>query len=138
MTRHVGIIIKRGEKVLFIKRSKFKKKLPNIWAFPTGTVETGEKVTETAIREAKEELGVDIKVLRELSPISLYEFDDELDFVVCEIIGGEPKIREPREIDEIQWNSLAEFYDAYREDQIGHGLIYLKNHPEILNTIKRS
>jgi|Deesub1362A_J573_1020465.scaffolds.fasta_scaffold00350_11 8-oxo-dGTP diphosphatase len=56
----VDIIIERDDKVLLIKRknSPFKGQ----WAIPGGFVECGETTEEAAIREAKEETGLDVKV----------------------------------------------------------------------------
>ena len=58
LQEHAAIIIANEKKeILFVKRSLKKKTLPGIWAFPSGTKESNEKIEETAIREAMEELG---------------------------------------------------------------------------------
>lgn len=133
MKDHVALIIKKDKQILFAKRSKFKKNLPNIWAFPTGTVKEGEKIEETAKREAREELGIEVETEKILAIKELPEFGDRLYFLVCIIKSGEPKIQEPKEIDEIQWKTFADFFNAYNDSQIGHGLIYLKNNPLLWN-----
>ncbi len=48
-------------KVLMHKRSGTKKKFPGYWIGPGGHVEEGEDVLTTAIREVKEETGVQLK-----------------------------------------------------------------------------
>ena len=59
--REIAVIIQNenGE-YLVQKRSSNKKGAPNMWSFTTGHVELGEDYETTAIREIKEELGIDI------------------------------------------------------------------------------
>ncbi|MEM5829636.1 MAG: NUDIX hydrolase [Candidatus Aenigmatarchaeota archaeon] len=56
----VDIIIEKGSKIVLIKRKKepFKDK----WVLPGGHVEENETVEEAAIREAKEETSLDVKL----------------------------------------------------------------------------
>jgi 8-oxo-dGTP diphosphatase len=56
----VGIIIYRDKKVLIIKRAYEPSK--NRWSIPGGVIEIGEKVRHAAIREVKEELGLDVHI----------------------------------------------------------------------------
>lgn len=57
----VGVICFRGEEVLLIRRGK----APRLgqWSIPGGRVEPGERVTETALRELREETGVEAELL---------------------------------------------------------------------------
>ena len=55
-TPTVDIIIFKNQKVLLIKR----KNPPFGWALPGGFVDEGETVEHAAIREAKEETGLDV------------------------------------------------------------------------------
>ena len=59
--REIAVIIQNenGE-YLIQKRSSNKKGAPNMWSFTTGHVELGEDYETTAIREVKEELGINI------------------------------------------------------------------------------
>lgn len=131
MKNHAAIVLRDGNKVLFVQRSATKKSLPNIWAFASGTVEEGEKIEETIIREAKEELGVDVFIESTLAITELKELGVRLYFVVCASRSGKPFIQEPREIQKLRWLTFTEFFDEYRDEHIGHGLIYLRKHPEI-------
>ena len=58
----VDTIIHENDKIILIKRLNNPYK--NYWAIPGGFVEYGEKVEDAAIREAKEETGLDIKLTR--------------------------------------------------------------------------
>jgi len=51
----VGMIVERGGKLLLIKRKIF----PLTYAFPAGHVEDGEEYEHAAVRELKEEVGLD-------------------------------------------------------------------------------
>jgi len=55
----VCVVITEPEKVLLTKRSDF-----HIWCLPSGGVEDGETVVEAAIRETKEETGLDVRITR--------------------------------------------------------------------------
>jgi len=52
-----GIFILNSQnQILLVKSYKW----PNIWAVPGGHIEWGESIAHTAVREAKEEVGLDI------------------------------------------------------------------------------
>ncbi len=131
MKDHVALIIRNQNKVLFIRRSKYKKFLPHAWAFPTGTKEPNEDLTETARREAQEELNLEVQIEKKLFTKELPEFNDRLHFIVCHIKSGTPKISEPKEFDQIEWLTFQEFFAKYDDSQIGHGLVYLRKNPQI-------
>jgi 8-oxo-dGTP diphosphatase len=56
----VGVIVMRGGKVLLIQRGKEPGK--GLWAVPGGMVDLGETARDAAVREAREETGLDVEV----------------------------------------------------------------------------
>ena len=56
----VDILIIRNEKIVLVKR----KNPPHGWAIPGGYVDEGESIEHAAIREAKEETGLDVELKR--------------------------------------------------------------------------
>lgn len=86
-TRVRAIIIDK-DRILLIKRVK---KTSVYWVLPGGGLEEGETHEETAIRECKEELGVDVSVLEYFDAVATkyLEQDQENLFYICKIIGGE-------------------------------------------------
>ena len=60
----------------------------------------------------------------------------ELVFMLCEIVKGEPSICESDEIDELKWMTLSDFFNKFSDDEIGHGLIWLRNKPNLWEKIK--
>jgi len=130
MKHHVGLIIRDKDKVLFIQRSATKKTLPNAWAFVSGTMEEGESPERTAVREAKEELGVDAIAERVMAEMDIAEFGVRLHFVICSVMAGVPFIKAPDEIQTLRWMTFPEFFAAHPDEEIGHGLVWLRAHPE--------
>lgn len=64
----VDIVIIYNEKLVLIRRKNPPYK--NYFALPGGFVEVGEKVEEAAVREAKEETGLDISIIKLLGVYS--------------------------------------------------------------------
>jgi mutator protein MutT len=135
MKNHAVIILHNGNKVLFIQRSAAKKSLPNIWAFPSGTMEEGEDKRTTLVREAKEELGININIEKEIGSVELPELEARLYFIVCKGDSLKDIVFDPNEIQKARWLTFKEFFSEYKDNQIGHGLIYLRKHPEIWEEI---
>ncbi len=62
----VDIIIELGGKVVLIERANE----PYGWAIPGGFVDYGESLEQAAVREAKEETGLDVTLLKQLGAYS--------------------------------------------------------------------
>lgn len=63
-----GIILSARDgqeaRVLLVHRPKY-----DDWSFPKGKAEEGESLEETALREVKEETGLDCRIIRRLDPV---------------------------------------------------------------------
>jgi 8-oxo-dGTP diphosphatase len=70
----VDIIIETNSGIVLIERKNY----PFGWAIPGGFVEYGESLEETAVREAKEETGMDIKNLKQFHTYSAAGRDPRL------------------------------------------------------------
>lgn len=137
MKQHSVIVLRNNKgEILFIKRSMKKKTLPGAWSFPSGTVEKGEDIYETLKREANEELGIDIEPERMIAQKELPEFSVNLFFILCNLKERKPIIKEPDEIEEIEWIRFSDFFDRFSDDEIGHGLIWLRKNPHIWEDLK--
>ena len=53
----------------------------------------------------------------------------KLYFLICNVLSGSPFIKDVNEIEEIEWLTFNQFFDKYNDDQIGHGLIFLRQTP---------
>lgn len=87
--------------------------MKSAWTFPAGFVELGETTREAAVRETKEEVGIDINVG---DVLGVYAYADAGVVTVvywAEVTGGEARIsEEAEEIGEftastIPWDDLA-------------------------------
>jgi len=58
----VDIVIKMDNGFVFIKRKN--EPFKNMWALPGGFVDIGETIPDAAVREAKEETGLDVELIR--------------------------------------------------------------------------
>ena len=70
------IIINNNNKVLLVYE---KRKGRDFWDFPKGHMEEGENEIETAIREVKEEVGLDVEINKEKRYVLNYIIRDEID-----------------------------------------------------------
>ena len=57
----VSAAIFRGERVLLVERGKGR--LAGLWSLPGGHIELGEKATDAALREVREETGIDAAII---------------------------------------------------------------------------
>ena len=77
------------------------------WEFPGGKVEAGEGETQALIREIREELGVDIEVVRRVPGEWPLHDDLVLHLYVARLIEGEPQPLDHH--DQLRWITTAQF-----------------------------
>lgn len=108
----VGAAILKKDKVLAMQRSD-QMTLSGLWEFPGGKIENTETEQEALIREIKEELNLDIKVIDYINEASYaYSFGTvSLKVYTAEIVAGTLSLEEhsdwkwltPNELTEIDW-----------------------------------
>ncbi len=91
---HIALaLVWRDGRVLVTRRRADANHLPDVWEFPGGKCEHGETPRDAAIREAREELGIEVEIVGDYAPIShdytarrvtLHPFS-------CRIVSGEPQ-----------------------------------------------
>ena len=64
-----------------------------MWEFPGGTVEEGESYEQTVVREIREELDIDVKVLAHLGTVEhqYSHFTITMHAYHCAFVSGDPK-----------------------------------------------
>ena len=106
-----GPVIIEKEKLLLIKS-----KSDGFYKLPGGTVHTEEEegLEETCIREAKEECGAEISIIKSLSPNILYENPKTKEKMIIVLINYLAKLKNPKEIkssdigEDLKWIDIKE------------------------------
>ena len=101
-----GCIIIKDQKVLLVYE-----KNRNFWGFPKGHMEDGETEIETALREVKEEVGLDVEIDKKRRYTLNYVINNEIDKTTVLYIAkakNEKIIMQESEIENTKWCSFEE------------------------------
>ena len=109
------IIINSDNKVLLVYE-----KGRDFWGFPKGHTEKDETEIETALREVKEEVGIDVKIDESIRYESKYSFDNINKTVVFykAIPVNENVLMQESEIEEYRWCSYDEAIKIIKYDNL--------------------
>ena len=102
-----ALIINDRNETLLVKRASKSQNEAGFWSKPGGTVEFSENVEETVKREIKEEVGVNIELIRFLGFTNHIIKSENQHWIalnyLAKVVEGEPKNLEPEKIEEIKW-----------------------------------
>ena len=109
-------IINQKEEILLQQRLATAKKMPNMWGTTAGGVASGESSLAGALRELKEELGIDC-TKEELAFIgSNKRINDYVEVWLCQKeIDIASLILEPTEVQAANWFTIEEFEKMIKE-----------------------
>jgi len=71
------LLVNNEEKILILKRSNLVKTYKGLWGGVAGYIEEDEKPNETALKEIKEEVGLeneDVELLKQMDPIFFTDY----------------------------------------------------------------
>lgn len=105
----VHLLFMRNDSVLLLRRFNTGWGDGN-YSVPAGHVDAGETVTEAAIREAREEIGVSLRPqdVRVVHVMNRKSDDERIDFFLrVENWGGEIVNQEPDKCDDLRWFPLT-------------------------------
>ncbi|HEU4862961.1 MAG TPA: NUDIX hydrolase [Candidatus Limnocylindria bacterium] len=89
------------------------RRAPVLWALPKGTPDSGETIEETALRETREETGLEVEIEARLQSIRYFfvrgttRFHKTVHFFLMRPIGGSLDAHDA-EFDEVRWTDLSE------------------------------
>jgi 8-oxo-dGTP pyrophosphatase MutT (NUDIX family) len=107
-----GVVVRGDECVVLVpfRRSQDRRR---VLALPKGHIDPGEKAPQTAIREVREEGGVDSELVEKLGDITYWYQTKEsrifkkVSFFLLRYLSGDPADHD-HEIEEARWMPLAE------------------------------
>ena len=109
----VGVMVRRADgKFLLGRRAGESRNEVGSWTFPGGAVEFMEKIEDCARREAREEFGIEIKLVRLLKVVNQFIIREKQHWVnplfLGELVSGEPKIMEQDKFSRFGWFSVED------------------------------
>ena len=111
-----GCIITKNNKVLLVYEKR-----GNFWGFPKGHMEEGETEIETALREVKEEVGIDVKINPEKRYPINYIIGNEIDKTTVLYLATpitEDVVMQEAEIENFKWCSYEEALETLKFDNL--------------------
>ena len=101
-----GCIIIKDNKVLLVYEKNM-----NFWGFPKGHMEKEENEKETALREVKEEVGIDVKINNKKRYVLNYNIRNEIDKTTVLYVAvpkNDKIIMQESEIEDAKWCNFEE------------------------------
>lgn len=92
-----GVVIKKDGKYLLVQEKQ--PKAYGLWNFPAGRVDVGDTIEETAVKEAKEETGYDVELVKEIDIFQESAIESSKHAFEAKIMGGELKFPEDEILD---------------------------------------
>lgn len=101
-----GILIKNGKILITLRNDPHRPYAHRKWEMPGGTVDFGENIESTVIKEVREEVGYKVKIIKQLQGIEVKEhkfpnFSYQVYLIpyVCKIISGKLKLNDAEVLD---------------------------------------
>ena len=104
------------------------------WAGPSGNLEPGETPEEAAVREVREEVGLQVEVVRRLGDRVHPTSGRHLVYFACKVVSGDATVVDRDEIAAVEWCDLStvlqDSHDraGFEADRLTKGVT--KDHPD--------
>lgn len=116
--RTVRCIIRRDDRFLLVIHRGHRTMSRKAWGFPGGRIERHEEFEDTARREIREELSID---LGELRAVGDYRYKGALHRVLAADFDGNIIEFQRKELFKIGWKTLEEIAELAAEDRLHTG-----------------
>ncbi len=103
----VVIVLRDGPRVLAIRRGPGGSR-SGFWCAPSGRIEPGESPADAVVREAREELGLEVRAIQEVWTCTTDDGRYRLRWWLARIVGGE-LTPDPLEVTEARWVTPDEY-----------------------------
>ncbi|SEP54164.1 NUDIX hydrolase [Amycolatopsis saalfeldensis] len=103
-----AIIVHEG-RVLLVRRKVKEGSLS--WQFPAGEVEDGEASTAAAVRETREETGLEVKDISVLGERVHPNTGRTMVYVACQVVSGTAAVVDDDELAEVAWSDGNQITD---------------------------
>jgi 8-oxo-dGTP diphosphatase len=127
-----ALIINSEGKILLTRRGVNARNQVGKWEAPGGKVEFGETARETIIREAKEELNIDIQIDALLGFVDDIIEEEKQHWAgptwLASIVSGVPTIMEPDMCDGMDWYTVEEAESLEKSKTLQHDLETYKSY----------
>ncbi|MGW4791182.1 NUDIX hydrolase [Nonomuraea sp. NPDC004297] len=98
-------IIVDHERVLLACRREAEGSL--LWTFPSGKVEPGETGEQAAVRETREEVGLEVSAVKTLGERVHPATGRRMIYVVCDLLAGTAHVADADELSQVEWCDRA-------------------------------
>ncbi|MGK7911493.1 MAG: A/G-specific adenine glycosylase [Synechococcus sp.] len=108
--KQIAVAIVMKNDLLLIDQRPEQGMLGGLWEFPGGKIEAGETAEACAIREVKEEVGLEVEAIAELGTVdhAYSHFSVTLSTFICRHLSGEPQTLE---VDDVRWVTFDQLKD---------------------------
>lgn len=131
-----ALIFNSKQQLLLTKRGLKAKNEVGKWEIPGGQVEFNETLQQALKREIKEELDVEIEVVRLLHVVNHIILQEKQHWVsstfICRIKKGTVAILEPDKCDEISWFDLKQAKKLNLSIATKKDIDYLEKNPKLI------
>ena len=138
MKKEISVLIYNDQHdILIQKRSANKRSYPNRWALLHGHVEEGETVEVAAVRECKEELGIEVE-MSELHPFTTIENSEThatYYFYVRFNKNEAEFILQKEELSQVKWCSINDVIDMIKKH--GETIVYKEDKIELFQSFQK-
>ena len=106
-----GVVYRRSGRTIEVALAH--RREPLLWALPKGTPDAGESLEETALRETREESGLEVELVAPIDSIRYFfvrgsvRFHKAVHFYLMRPVGGDVSLHD-HEFDEVRWVQLEE------------------------------